>query len=274
MNHLLLSEIKRLFARRMTRFFPAALAVLMLGGVVIAYFVIKNGDDPSGVDFLNDIAGGPDAPDIFGPISTLLPVMAFVIGASSIGADIKTGMLEQILTWEPRRLRFLVARTVAGLVGVALIAMILAILLVALLWGLAAAAGTTGGTDTEFWTHVASAVLRTGLAAGLFFAFGLGVTLLVNNSVGAIVGFVIYWFIIESFLISVFLPRVGVYLPITNADAFASGTDVERVNGSVFSDNLDFIVSHSYTTAGLILAGWTALSVVAAAVVFSRRDIA
>ncbi len=267
------SELKRLFARRMTLLFPTVLMLLILGGTVIAYFVISNDDDNS-PDFVNDIAGGPEATDILGLISFLIPVMAFVIGASSIGADLKTGMVEQILTWEPRRLRFFAARSVACFVGVGLAAMVVAVFFVGLMFGLAAATGTTGGTTGDFWQAIAVSVLRTGLAAGLFAIFGLGVTLLVNSSVGAIVGFVIYFFIIENFLLGAFLPKVAAYLPITNTSAFAAGVDVERVEGSVFTEDVQTVVSHGYVTAGVILAFWTCLAAVLAALVFRRRDIA
>ena len=125
----------------------------------------------------------------------------------------------------------------------------LAVVLIMLLYGLAAATGTTGGLTGEFWGNVAVSVLRTGLAAALFSVFGLGITVLVNNSVGSIVGFVIYWFIVENFLVSAFLPEVAVYLPITNASSFASGADVQRIEGSVFGD-FELIDEHSYLTAG------------------------
>lgn len=273
MISLLRSETERFLARRMTLAFPAVLMLLILGGTVIAYFVISNDDDNS-PDFVEDIAGGIEATEMLGLIGFLIPVMAFVIGASSIGADLKTGMVEQILTWEPRRLRFFAARCIAGFVGVAIAAMAVAVVFVALMFGLAAATGTTDGTTTEFWIRVTVSILRSGLAAGLFAIFGLGVTLLVNSSVGAIVGFVIYFFIIENFLLGAFLPRVAAYLPITNTSAFAAGVDVERVEGSVFVEDVQVVVSHGYLTAGLILAGWTLLAAVLAAVVFSRRDIA
>jgi len=268
---LLNAETKRLFARRMTRFFPLVLAGLMVGGIVIAYFVI-NADDGNSPDFLTDMAGGIGATDVLGPITDLLPVMAFVIGASFIGADLKTGMVEQLLTWEPRRLRFLAARAIAVASGVALLAMVLSALMVGLLYGLAASTGTTDGTTGEMWVNVTTIILRTGVAAGLFAVFGLAITLLVNNSVGSIVGFVIYWFIIENFLVAAFLPKVAVYLPITNASSFASSRDVERIEGSVFSS--DFISHHAYLTAGVILLVWTAVALVAAGVVFQRRDVA
>lgn len=272
MINLLVAESARLWARRMTRFFPLGLAGLFVAGIVIAYLVISN-DDSNSPDLINDIAGGVGAQDILGPITAVLPLMAFVIGASYIGADAKTGMLEQLLTWEPRRLRFLAARLVSLFAGVAILAMGLAVLFVALIYALAAATGSVDGTTGEFWGNVAVMVLRTGLAAGLFSCFGFGVTVLINNSVGAIVGFFIYWFIIENFLIAVFLPRVSSYLPITNADAFAAGRDVERLDGDVFQGDVDTIVSHGYLTAGIVLAVWVGVAVASSAALFARRDI-
>jgi ABC-type transport system involved in multi-copper enzyme maturation permease subunit len=111
------------------------------------------------------------------------------------------------------------------------------------------------------------------LAAGLFACFGFGVTLLIDNSVGAIVGFVIYWFVVENFLIAAFLPRVSGYMPITNANAFATGVDVERISGSVFSDDFEMVFVHSYLVAGAVLAAWVVAAVVPASIAFTRRDI-
>lgn len=275
MNRLVLAETKRYWARRITRYFPAVLAVLIFGGMVIAFFVIRNGD--SNFDFMSDIArnDGPNNPvTVLGPIASLLPVMAFVLGASYIGADLKSGVIEQLLTWEPRRNRLFAARIIGGGLSTALSAAILAVWTVALLYGLAAIVGTTGGADADFWIDTLVAIVRTGIASMLFFAIGVAVTLLVSSSVGAIVGFVIYWFIGENFLISAFLPKVAVWLPITNATSFGNGQDVESIDGSVFSENgFDLISHHSYQTAGVYLLLWTLLFVVAAGFWFSYRDI-
>lgn len=256
----------------MTLGFPGVLMLLILGGVVIAYFVITS-EDGDGPSFVNDIAGGVDATSLFEPIAFVIPLMAFVIGASSIGADLKTGMVEQILTWEPRRLRFLIARCVANFVGVTIAGIVVAIFFTVAIFVLCAASGTTDGTSGELWTNIAVSILRMGIAGGLFAIFGVGVALLVNSSVGAIVGFTIYFFIIEG-LVGAFLPKVAVYLPVTNTSAFASGVDVERADGNVFSGDFITVVSHGYVTAGLLLAAWSALAALAAGIVFGRRDVA
>lgn len=273
MMRLLKADTKRFYARRMTIYFPLALAVLMVGGIVIAYFVIENGD--SGLDFLNDVAGGTDATGTLGPVAQLLPVMAFVIGASFIGADLKTGMLEQILTWEPRRARIVGVRSAAGFLNTGIIAALLAAFFVGLLFGLTAALsnGTTDGVTGEVMTNIGASVIRTAIACGLFAVIGIGITLLVWNSVGSIVGFLIYWFIVESFLISSFLPKVAVWLPITNATSFAGGADVERIEGSVFSGDFEIVSHHGYRTAGVVLFIWAFFAGVGGTARFMQRDI-
>ena len=274
MNRLLIAETKRFWARRISRFFPLILAGLIFGGIVIAYFVIRASGDT--YDFIDDIArsDGPNGPvTVLGPIAGLLPIMAFVLGASYIGADLKSGVIEQILTWEPRRMRLLGARLIGGGASVFVLAAALAAWLVVLLYGLFAAIGTTDGVDADLWLDTIVAIGRTGLAAALFFAIGVAVTVLVNSSVGAIVGFVIYWFIGENFIIAAFLPQVAVWLPIANASSFGSGQDVTYIEGSLFSEDFELLTHHGYVTAGIYLGLWTALFVVASAVWFSYRDV-
>ncbi len=274
MIRLISTEFRRLMSRRMTLGFPAGTALLIAGGVVIAYFVIENGkeDGDAGPDFIADIAGGVELTSLFQPIAFLIPLMAFVIGASYFGADVKTGVIEQILTWEPRRLRLIAARVVSAIVGVAILAMILTIFFVILMYGLAASTGTTGGLTGEFWGNLAGAIVRLGIAAGLFAAFGLGITVIVNNSLASIVGFVIYFFIIDG-VIGAFLGSVAPYTPVTNTSAFASATDVEKIEGSVFVEDVSTVFVHGYRTAGLIMAAYVVAAVAAGALLFQRRDI-
>lgn len=271
MINLTRSEMKRFWARRMTRVFPAVLGLLTVAGVVIAYMVIDASDNPT-IDFVQDL-GGSDARDTLGPFAILLPMMTFVIGASYIGADLKTGMVEQLLTWEPRRSRHVIARSISTFTGCFVLASALSVLLIALFYGLASALGTTSGMDGEYWGWLAMAVLRTGAAAGLLGVLGLGITWIANSSVGSIVGYLIYWFVVENFLLVAFLPKIAVWAPGINAASFSSARDVERIDGSAFGD-FDVLVHHSYLTAGVVLVGWAALAIGVGTVVFQRRDIA
>jgi ABC-type transport system involved in multi-copper enzyme maturation permease subunit len=243
----------------------------MVVGVVIAYFVISNDDDNS-PDFVNDIAGGVELENLFAPVAFVIPLMAFVIGASYFGADVKTGVIEQILTWEPRRARLLIARVISSVIGVAILSAALAVFFVVLMYGLAALTGTTDGITSELWTNLFQAVLRFGLAGGLFSAFGFGITVITNNSLASIVGFVVYFFIIDG-IIGAFLKRVSPYTPVTNTSAFASGTDVERIEGSVFVEEVQTVSVHGYITAGIIVLAYVVVTLLIGSVLFQRRDI-
>lgn len=267
----IVNEFRRLMSRRMTWLFPAGVSALMVLGVVIAYFVISNDDDNT-PDFVNDIAGGVEADTLFIPVAIVLPLMAFVIGASFFGADVKTGVIEQILTWEPRRGRLLFARVVSSIIGVAILTAVVAAFFAVLMYVLASLTGTTDGITGELWVNVMQSVLRFGLAGGLFSAFGLSITVITNNSLASIVGFVIYFFIIDG-IIEAFLQRVYPYTPVTNTSAFANGTEVERIEGSVFAEDFDTVAVHGYVVAGLIVLAYVVGSFLIGAVLFQRRDI-
>ena len=212
---LVLAETNRLLSRRMTRFFPLALAALMIVGIIIATLLINNEDD-GGVDFVDDIAvinDGSMGTDILGPMGLLIPIMAFVIGASYFGADEKVGMIEHLLTWEPRRWRLLLARVVGGAVSLFVIATLLSAFLVVLLFILSAATGGDTSGLGDAIGEIIAAVIRSGITGALFFLIGLGVTVLTNNSLASIVGFLIWVFVIELALIMGLLPRVSAWLP-------------------------------------------------------------
>ena len=188
MLNLTIAETIRLLSRRMTRFFPLALAVLMIIGGVIAFFVVQIEDDP--LSFVDDIVAlGPNGEiSVLGPMGFLIPIMAFVIGASYFGADEKTGMIENLLTWEPRRLRLVAARAIGGSLSVFVIAALLSAFLVVVLLVLTTILDSADGAS-EVLGEVALAVIRSGIIGSFFFLIGFGLTLLSNSSIASIVGF-------------------------------------------------------------------------------------
>lgn len=270
------AEGQRLLARRMTRFFPLGLGLLMIVGIVIAILTTDEGPH-----FVDDIASGlfgvpgDNSTLVLGPMGFLVPIMGFVIGASFFGADQKAGMIEHILTWEPRRSRLLLGRLAGGVVATFVITALLSAFLVLLLLVFSSIDGSTEGAF-DIWPMVLGAIVRSGITGALFFALGLGATVLTNNSVASIVGFLIYVFVIETALLSNFLPKVSRWMPMENADAFVSRNGVGA--GGFFSDAQilnnqlpDF--HHGWIAAGLLLAGWALATNVIAAVVFNRRDV-
>lgn len=259
MMRLIRAETSRLLSRRITWGFPAVLALLALVGVVIAYIFVSDG----GFSLVED-ADGRGRNDFFGP---LIPIMAFVLGASFIGADVKSGMLEHLLTWEPRRARLLLARLAGGAIVVAAIVAALYAFLTAALYVLAFLKDGLDGVDQDWWLGVASGMGRACLVGVALFGIGVALATILNSSVGAIVSFVIYAFVVEGVL--VLLPEVWHWLPLANASAFSGATGVP-------ADPLAFLseeTHHNYWWAGLILAGYVAAFMIPAMLVFRRRDI-
>lgn len=274
MTGLIVAETQRLLSRRMTRFFPLALGVVMIAGIGIAILVA--GDD--GPDFARDIVSGrwgganDVSTDVLGPMGLLVPIMAFVIGASFFGADQKSGMIEQLLTWEPRRMRLLLGRLAGGMPAVFVITAILSTFLVVLLYIFSSISGTTDGAS-DVLPKILGAIVRSGITGAIFFALGMVVTVIANNSTGSIVGFLIYVFVIELALLQPLVPKVAVWLPIGNADAFVARTGV--ASDGLFTDGFGRAPEfhHGWFTAGLLLAAFTAIVSVAAIAIFTRRDI-
>lgn len=274
MMRLLLADTRRYWARRMSIIFPGALIITFVVGTVIAFVVLDN-RDAAPPTLMNGIGGGEHARDMLGLISQVLPVMSFVIAASFLGADMKSGMLETLLTWEPRRTRLAAGRTMAAAINVGIVGALLSAVFVGLMMLLTVALDSTGDTTATFWSNVGQAVLRAGLSCALFAIFAIGVTFIVNSSLGSIVGFLVYWFIIEG-LVLLFIPQIGAWLPIANAMSFASGQAVMTFEGSIFSnpEELEMVDHHGYVAAGGILAVWAVVAVALGVALFNRRDIA
>jgi len=276
MISLIRAETTRLLSRRITLFFPLGLAVLMIIGIVVSILVVRN-DGGGGVDFVGDIMGGGSTEqnpgtDVLGPMGFLIPIMAFVIGASYFGADEKAGMIEHLLTWEPRRARFLVARMIGGASAITVISALLSAFLVVLLYVLSVATdGDTSGIGEQIGT-IAGALVRSGISGAIFFLFGFGITVLVNNSISSIVGFLIWVFLIEVALIGSLLPKIAAWLPVGNSNSFVSGRDYEVFPGP-FDDGFEPTIHHSWSTSGLLILAWSGVFAVLAFVAFTRRDI-
>ena len=260
----------------MTRFFPLGLALVMIVGIGIAIAVVI-AEDAGGVDFVQDIVAlDPDRPgtDVLGPMGFLIPIMALVIGASYFGADEKAGMIEHLLTWEPRRWRLLTARALGGSVSMFVIASLLSAFLVVLLVVLSAVTGGDTAGVGDVAGAIVGSVVRSGISGALFFLIGLGFTVIANNSTAAIVGFLTWVFVIELALVSGLLPRWTQWLPVSNSLPFVSGRDFEVFPGP-FDDIETFgpMALYSSTAAGIRILIWGIVAMALAMVIFRKRDV-
>ena len=285
MINVLLAEQNRLLSRRITSIFPLVLAALMVLGCLLAWLVLTS--ESESFDFVELLGETEGESVIFGrdgeipvdrgmpllwPLGFLVPIMAFVIAASYYGADERAGMIEHLLTWEPRRTRLLLARSVAGVLSMFGITIVLSGFFVLVIWLLSAVTGTTEGVTGELWGDIALSIVRNGVVAALFFLLGLGVTVLTNSSIGSIVGFLIYVFVIETTLFGTLLPNVRAWFPKANATSFIEGSDFVAPSG-IFEDEFFESIHHGYIQSGLIIVAWVAVFWVLGLVRFHFRDV-
>ncbi len=202
-------------------------------------------------------------------VSVFLLIVAVVLGGSFIGAEYRSGTVENLLLWEPRRMKVLATKAAAGFVSAAGVSSILAAWLTGLLLVLAQLRGTFDGVDATFWTDWVLVVVRAGVMAGCFFVLAMAIATLSRNTTAAVAA-LLGWFVISNIVIEVFARPVRQYELFTNAAAFVGGGDVARYVGS---SGFDLVFSHGPGVAAAIVAVWFLVPSVAAAAVFKGRDV-
>jgi ABC-2 type transport system permease protein len=213
--------------------------------------------------------------------ATTFAILAFLLGASSIGADWSARTLPGLLTWEPRRIRLLLGRLLALLLVIACAAA----LAQAVHLGGALLLGSQRGTFARvaetplFWPHVATRIGRGVLLACFFGTAGLAISALLRNTAAAL-GVAFAYLTLGEILLRLLKPGWAPYLVSHNVDAWMStgGTNVSvpRNTTDDFGSRTfeDVIVHLSVARGGLYLALGAVVLFVVAAAVFRRRDIA
>ncbi len=203
-------------------------------------------------------------------ISTFLLVIAVVLGGSFVGAEYRSGTVENLLLWEPRRIRVMLTKYGAGLVSAAVVLAIMASWLTGLLLLLARFRGSFQGMEPAFWVDWVAMVGRASLIAGLFFVLAMAIATLAKNTTAAVVA-LLGWFVVSNILIELLAKWFRQYELFTNAAAFIGQGDVARYVGSGNQQTLVF--SHGYWMAAIAVLVWAAVPGAIALAVFRRRDI-
>ncbi len=192
----------------------------------------------------------------------LLPLVAFVAGASTIGAEWRAGTMATVLTWEPRRgtlltAKFLAAGLVATLLGAVLTGLFGAAFLPTVLLK-----GSTEGAGSEWWGDATAAWARIATATGVAALLGAALASLGRNTAAAVgVGF--GWLLVGEGFVRALRPGWSPWLVGENLFAFLTGLTVDVAG-----------VTRSAAGAGLTLGLYTFLACLVALAVFERRDVA
>lgn len=204
-------------------------------------------------------------------VAALSAALAFVVGATWIGAEWSTRSIVALLFWVPRRLTVIGAKVAVLTLAAALFGVLAQAGWLATAGILDAAAGTGEELPAGFWSELLQtqgrAVLLTVLAALL----GFGLTNLVRNT-GATLGIAFGYVVVVENAIRILRPHWDPFLLSTNAVGLVrDGGLTLQIWDDAAVDPVEYYVGH--LQAGVLL------SVVALAVVglgtwlFARRDL-
>lgn len=204
--------------------------------------------------------------------------LAFLLGATYVGAEWSTRSMVALLFWEPRRLKVM-ATKLGVLVGVTAVLAVLAegAWLLAARYLLATARGTTtvpNGTWGELYGSAGRGVLFVVLVGLL----GFGIANLLRNTAASF-GFAFVYFVIVENVLRGFRPGLRPYLLTENATALLTEGGQRIYTNEYFIDERgnyidtgrEILVSNLH--GGLLLAGVVAAVVVLGVVLFARRDL-
>ena len=236
---------------RTTRGWWAYLVVLVaLVGIGAAAEVgSRSLDERSGLDFQYALV------DLIG-ISSLL---AIILGITIVTTEFRHGTITPTLLATPGRERVLAGKAIAGvLIAILFAAMAIIVVLVVASIYTSVAGGQLELADGEVVKRAATNVL----GVVLWLLMGLAIGSVVHSQVAALVGTLVWLFLVETLLVGLFslldIDAVQEYLPFHALDG-ADGTG---------GDNL-----LSYGPALAVTLGWIAVLGAAGAVRTSRRDI-
>ena len=213
-------------------------------------------------------------------VAGLTAALAFVLGATYVGAEWSSRSMVALLFWEPRRGRVMATKLAVLAAAAAVLGVVAqaAWTLAALV--LARTRGSSDGLPPDFWSDVVGQQGRSVLLAVLAALLGFAIANLVRNTGAALgVGFV-YFAIVENILRGVF-PRSQRFLLTDNVAALLidgghrifvqSEAFVDPETGIVTFDGRETLLSNVH--GAVVLAVVTALLVGAGVLLFARRDL-
>lgn len=251
--------------------------------------IVENPNEDSGCERVNRVeqneeirTWNDDPDDVFGGYEGILPFaslallfIAAILPASFVGAEYRSGTMENLLLWEPRRMRVMGAKLAAGMTWSAVLHGTLLLGLVVVFYPIAALRGSTSGADLGYWGLVFSIIGRGAIAAALASAIAMAVAFITRFSAGAIAALIGYG-IFMGFTIPVLARSFLSSEVLVNTQAFLRGGEVpewrriRRPEG--WTDDV-FLVHHGSLTAGVYLLVYAVMATSLAMWLFHRRDV-
>jgi hypothetical protein len=240
---------------------------------------ISNADPPSGEsieEFCSEIAqqesfaqderfffSGMD--EIFIGVTLPIAMLAFVLGASFMGAEWQKGTMTTTLTWENRRWAVFGAKAVVVIIGSLALFVMLQALLTLFMLPSALFRGTTEGLDAAWWQDTGATLARCAAATVVAGVLGMSVASLGRNTAAALGAGFGYIVVVEN-LIRALKPQWQQWLVTDNGAVFVTG-DPSLITAA--SDGS----GSSANAAGLLVLAYATLVVAVAYGFFRSRDV-
>ena len=204
--------------------------------------------------------------------------LAFVLGATWIGAEWSTRSLVSLLFWETRRVRVVLAKLAVLVLGAFVLAVGLQAAWLATASIVDAAAGDGRGLPAGFWGELVSTQARGVLFVVLAAVGGFGLAFLVRNT-GAALGIGFVYFAVVETAVRALRPTWQPWLLSDNAigllvpDGWTVYVYEETVDatGNFSSEEWTYLITN--LQGGLLLAGVAAAAIALGTLLFARRDI-
>jgi ABC-2 type transport system permease protein len=251
-SDLVRAELLRLWSRRLVR----ALAILAVVGIAVGVTIGTINSRPGHELQLFSL------PAMLKGTAFILIVIGLVTGASSVGAEWQTGGMSTLLTWEPRRVRVLLARVLVVLIVVFALTVALQALLSLAVAGGAALRGSTVATGGTWLREVSGVILRIGGASALGAVFGLTLATIGRNTSAALGASFAYLAIVES-LLRALIPKIGPAMLSSNVVVFVDGRAASPGGGQ--------LITIVHATVTMAIYGVVLLAVALA--LFRARDV-
>lgn len=203
-------------------------------------------------------------------VAGVTAVLAFLLGATSVGAEWSSRAMVGLLFWEPRRVRVMTVKLAVVAAGAAL----LAVVAQALWWGTAAALasglGSTGPLPSGFYPDLLGRQGRGVLLTVLTALLGFGLSNLVRNT-GAALGVGFVWLAFVENVVRGLRPAWQEWLLSDNAAALMSDGGYRITLPSDSGPGRELVLSNLH--GALVLGGVAAVVVGLGVVLFARRDL-
>jgi ABC-type transport system involved in multi-copper enzyme maturation permease subunit len=207
----------------------------------------------------------------------LAAALAFVVGATWIGAEWSTRSIVALLFWAPRRIRVMSTKLAVLVVGATVFGVAAQVGWLTMAGILDAAVGTDEALPDGFWSTLLQTQARGVLLVVLAAVLGFGLTSIVRNT-GASLGLAFVYVVVVQLVLGNMKPSWSPWMLGTNAVALVNEGGLtlflyDQIDYS--AENLGEPVQYylGHLQSGLFLAAVAAVLVGVGTWLFARRDI-